>query len=133
MPSSLSNTTLSNVLDYLYGNTSPPSRGTLYFALFTAAPSASGGGTEVTGGSYARVAVTNNTTNFPPTSGNIKSNGTAIIWPTSTAAWGTLVAWAVYDASSAGNLLDWGLLNTSQIMNSGDGYQLAIGQFTVTF
>ena len=35
----------------------------IYLALFTAMPSDSGGGTEVSGGSYARVAITNNATN----------------------------------------------------------------------
>lgn len=127
------NTTLPRLLDYLFGNASPTSVGTLYFALFTSAPSASGGGTEVSGGSYARVSVTNNSTNFPATSGNIKSNGTAIVFPTATANWGTITSWGVFDASSAGNLLAYGNLTSSQTVNSGDGFQFAIGQFSVTF
>lgn len=128
----LTNTTLPRVLDYLFGNASPASVGTLYFALFTALPSASGGGTEVTSGSYARVSVTNNNTNFPATSSNIKANGTAITWPTSTAAWGTVVGWGVYDASTAGNLLAYGSF-TPVNMNLGDAAAYAIGAFTVTF
>ena len=42
------------VLDHVFGGTSYTAPGTLYVALFTAAPSDSGGGTECSGGSYAR-------------------------------------------------------------------------------
>lgn len=53
-------------LDLRYGSGSPA---TLYAALLIAIPSGDGtGGTEFTGGTYARIAVTNNATNFPPAS-----------------------------------------------------------------
>lgn len=127
------NTTLPRILDSQFGGAATVSVATHYWALFTVAPTSSGGGTEVSTGSYARVAVTNNSTNYPNTSGNVKSNGTAIVWPTSTGAWGNIVAWGIYDASSAGNLLFWGNLTSSQNMNSGDAFQFAIGQWTATF
>jgi hypothetical protein len=130
--SALTNVSLPVVLDGLFGRTSPTYPATYYFALFTSAPNAAGGGTEVSGGSYARVAVTNNTTNFPATSAQNKNNGTAITWPTSTAAWGTIVAWGVYDASSGGNLWAYGAV-TSVTLNSGDSITFAIGQFDLTF
>lgn len=99
------------VLDLIFGSTAYSVPGTLYAALFTVAPADDGtGGTEVTGGSYARVSITNNTTNFPNASGgnpSTKSNGTAITFPTATADWGTVVAMGFYDASSAGNLIAW--------------------------
>jgi hypothetical protein len=109
------------LLDNLFGATAYTVPGTLYVSLFTAAPSDSGGGTEVTGGSYARVAVTNNTTNWPNASGGAKSNGTIITFPTPTANWGTVVAFGIHDAASAGNLLAWATLTTNRTINNGDG------------
>src|SRR4051812_19916737 len=107
------------VLDSVFSNAAFPSNATLYFALFTAAPSDAGGGTEVAGGSYARKAVTNNATNFPAAAGGSKSNGTDIVFANPTANWGTIVAFGVYDASTAGNLLYWGSV-TSIVVNNGD-------------
>ena len=86
----------------------PPT--TLCCALFTVAPTASGGGTEVSGGSYARAAVSANTTNFPVTSTQTIANAAAITFPTATANWGTVVAAAFFDAASGGNMLYWGPL-----------------------
>ena len=76
-------------------------------AAYTASPTDAGGGTEVTGGSYARVAYTNNATNFPAASGGAKSNGTLIAWAAATASWGTVVAVAGLDAASGGNFGFW--------------------------
>jgi hypothetical protein len=106
---------------------------TLYYALFTVPPNASGGGTEVSGGSYARVAVPNNSTNFPATSANNKQNSTAITFPASTAAWGTVVAWGAYDAPAGGNLWLYGAISPSLALNSGDTATFAVGQFDLTF
>lgn len=131
MAGSLSDYLENKVLDLIFGGvalTAPA----LHFAAFTAAPSDSGGGTECTGGSYARVNPTNNTTNFPSASGGAKSNGTAITWPTATASWGTVVAIGVYDASTAGNLLAWATLAANKTVDNGDTLQIAVGDFDVT-
>lgn len=123
------------VLNHVFGATAYSAPGTLYFALFTAAPSDSGGGTEVTGGSYARVALTNNTTNFPNATGTSptsKSNGTVITFPTATANWGTVVAFGIFDASSGGNLIAWADLNTSRTINSSDTASFGVGSLTIT-
>jgi hypothetical protein len=102
----ISNYLADKINDWLHGNTGGYTPvATTYFALMTAMPSASGGGTEVTGGSYARVAVTNNSTNWPASVNGVKSNGTAVTWPTPSADWGNVVGIAEYDASSGGNLL----------------------------
>jgi hypothetical protein len=120
------------LLDHVFGNASYSAPGTLYVSLFTAAPSDSGGGTEVTGGAYARVAVTNNATNFPAAAAGAKSNGTAITFPTATANWGTVVAMGVHDASTAGNLLAWADLTTSQAINTGATASFAVGDLDIT-
>lgn len=108
------------LLDHVFSATSFTPPATLYVALFTATPSDSGGGTEVTGGSYARVSVTNNLTNFPAASGGAKSNGTAISFVPATADWGNCVAFGIFDASSGGNLITWAwLTDNPEIANIG--------------
>jgi hypothetical protein len=108
---------------------SPPA--TLYVGLLTAAPSDSGGGTEVSGGSYARVSVSSSLANWAGTqaagsttastgTGATTSNNSPITFPAPTANWGTVTHFAIYDASSAGNLLWWASLTQSKTVNSGD-------------
>src|SRR5690349_18898367 len=105
------------ILDHMLGGPDYTRPATVYVALFTTAPSDAGGGVEVTGGSYARVAVTNNATNFPGASGGAKQNANTITWPTATALWGTVVAVGIFDAASGGNLLFWALLPASKTID----------------
>lgn len=119
-------------LGYILGGGSAPSQpATVYCALFTAAPSDAGGGTEVSGGSYARVAITNNATNFPAPSlvGGVPTvaNGTLINFGTASAGWGAVGWAALFDASSGGNLLYWGPLPSAVTVNSGDSFDVPIG------
>lgn len=117
---------------------------TLYFALFTAAPSDSGGGTEVTGGSYARVAVTTSLANFAGTqsagstvastgtNGQTSNNG-AVTFPAPTADWGVATHWGVFDSSTGGNLLYHGALAAPKTINNGDAApSYAAGAFVIT-
>jgi hypothetical protein len=112
MPGSKSNYLENKLLDHVYGGPDYPRPATVYVALFTAAPTDSGGGTEVSGPGYARVGVTNNATNWPASSGGSKSNGTTITFPTATGAWGSVGSFATYDSESGGNLLHWGTVDT---------------------
>lgn len=102
-----------------------------YVALLTAAPSDAGGGTEVSGGSYARVTVSSSMANWAGTqssgsttassgTGGTTSNNNAITFPSPTANWGTVTHVGVYDASSGGNLLFWSALTVSKTINNGD-------------
>lgn len=103
----------------------------LYVGLLTAAPSDVGGGTEVTGNNYSRVTVASSLANWAGTQGagtTVASTGTTgttsnngvLTFPTPSASWGTVVAFGVYDAVSAGNLLFYGTLTISKTINSGD-------------
>lgn len=111
--------------------------GTLYVALSTANfdPTATGAAlNEVTGGSYARVSYTNNTTNWPASTGSnpaTKSNGTDIIFPVATASWGTILSAYLCDASTVGNALYGADLLTGTPAPSGGTF--AIGALTWTF
>lgn len=113
------------VLNWLRGTaTTPPS--TLYLALFTVAPTDAGGGTEVTGGAYARQAIT-----FGAPSGGQIASSADVTFPQATANWGTVVACAVFDAVTAGNQLAQGPLGASATINSGTVYKLLSGQVTL--
>src|SRR5690242_9509514 len=102
------------ILAKLLGATDFTPPATWYAAMMTANPTDAGGGTEATGGGYARVAVTNNTTNFPAPSSGSLSTGATIDWGTFSADLGTIVGVAFYDASSSGNLGPWAPLSTSR-------------------
>lgn len=120
------------VLDHVLGGGDYTRPSTVYVALYTATPSDSGGGTEVSGGSYARVSVTNNSTNFPAASSGAKSNGTAFTFPKATADWGTIVAWSIKDASTSGNTLYWGPVNPNKVVSTDDTPSFAAGDLDIT-
>lgn len=119
------------LIDLLFRGQALSAPATLHFALYTAAPSDSGGGTEVSGGSYARAAVTANLTNFAGTqgagtttassgTGGSTSNNGTITFPAPTGNWGSVTHWGVFDAASAGNLLFHGALTAAKTVNNGD-------------
>lgn len=120
------------ILNHMLGGPDYVRPPTIYIALFTAAPTDAGGGTEVVGGSYARAAVTNDATNFPAAVAGVKANGVAINFAQATAAWGTVVAFGIFDALSGGNLLFWGNLTTPKTVQSGDTPNFSIGALTIT-
>ena len=120
------------LLDHVLGKVVYTAPATVYIALYTVAPGDAGGGTEVTGGSYARVAVTNNLTNWPAAAAGAKANGTEITFPTATANWGTVVAFAILDAATGGNFLYWGDLTASKTINNGDTAKFAVGDLDIT-
>lgn len=116
----------------------------LHMGLFTATPSDAGGGTEVTGGSYARVGITQSltawagtqsagsTTASTGTSGTTSNNGT-VTFPAPTANWGVASHWGLFDASTSGHLICWGALGTSKTINNGDSApSFAAAAFTYT-
>jgi hypothetical protein len=108
----------------------------IYVALFTAAPSDSGGGTEVSGGSYARVQVTQADANWnAPTGGNgLFDNANDIVFPAPSANWGTVTHFGIFDAASAGNLLIHGALTAQKTINNGDpAPKFSAGALDVTF
>ena len=119
------------VLDFEYGSGTPA---TLYCALSTSTPTSSGSGfTEPVGNGYARVAVTNNATNFPAAASKTKHNGTTITFPAATGAgWGTITWAGWYDAASGGNFRGAGPLGTAKTVASGDTLSFAASAFTAT-
>lgn len=100
-----------------------------YVALYTAAPSDSGGGTEVSLGGYTRKSVTFNAASTP---GGTTSNSAVVTWTAAGAAFGTVTHVGIFDASTAGNLLWQGALSTSKTVNDGDTIQFSAGNLTLT-
>jgi hypothetical protein len=128
--SSFSDYTENLVLTYLFTTGSATRPTAWYVGLFTAAPSDTGGGTEVTGNAYARVVT-----------GTISGSGTATTFTNAAAIefaaasggnWGT-IGWAgIFDASTGGNLLAWAPLTTSRVINDGDVFRIPASSLTIT-
>lgn len=108
----------------------------IYVALFTAMPGEDGtGATEVSGGSYARVACGPGDAFWnAPTGGNGEySNAGVIAFPAPSADWGTVVGMGLFDAASGGNLLILKTLDTSRVIANGDAApNFPIGSLKVT-
>lgn len=126
------------LLDHLVKATAFSSPATLYVGLFTADPGESGVSNELTigTGAYARAVVTNNNVNFPlcPIGvAPVKTNGAVIQFPTATTNWGTITHWAIYDASSAGNMLAHGAFTRSYTAVIGDAPKIAVGALSLSF
>lgn len=100
---------------------------TVYVGLFTTATGETGGGTEVTGGSYARQAVT-----FGAPSGGAIANSADVTFPVATASWGTVTHIGIFDAVTAGNMLVWADLTASKTVASGDQVKFPAGNLTVS-
>jgi hypothetical protein len=100
---------------------------TVYVSLWTSDPTDAGSGTEVSGGSYARTAVT-----FAAPSNGVTTNDADVTFPTATASWG-VVGWiGINDAATSGNLLYHSPLDTSKTIDSGDIFKISTGNLSVT-
>ena len=115
----------------------------VFVGLSTASCSDGSVGTEVTGGSYARVSVARSLAAWAGTqsagsttastgTGGVTSNNAAITFTTPSAGWGTVTHAFVADASSGGNILFCQALGTSKTINSGDTVSFPAGTLTFT-
>ncbi len=108
-------------------NTSYTSPTTVYVGLYTSDPTDANTGTEVSGGSYARTAVT-----FGAPSNGASLNDAAVEFPQATATWGTVAYIGILDAATSGNLLYHTILDSSKTIETGDIFKIAIGSLSVT-
>lgn len=125
----LSNYAEDLVLDWLFTANAATRPTSWYVGLFTVAPGEGGGGTEVSGGSYARTAATFAVSGTAPTTA---SNDAAVEFPTATGSWGTIVAAGIFDASTSGNLIAFADLASSKTISSGDVLRFNTGTLTIT-
>jgi len=117
------------VLKHVFGGSAYSAPGTLYVALYTVAPTDTGGGTEVSGGGYTRKTAAFTVSGTNPTQA---SNTAAIEYPTATANYGTVVAVGVLDASSSGNLMAYANLTSSKVVSTGDVFRFNAGDLDIT-
>lgn len=108
-------------------NTSYTSPATVYVGLYTSDPGEGNTGTEVSGGSYARTAVT-----FGAPSNGVSTNSASVTFPTATGTWGTVTHIGILDASTGGNLLYYTPLDASKAIASGDVFTISTGNLSVT-
>jgi hypothetical protein len=135
--SALSDYLENELLDHLLRNSAYSRPANLYFALFTGDPGESGNTGEVSGGSYARAAVTNNNVTFPlcATTGTpVKTNGVVVTFPTASASWGTVTHWAIYDddGSPSGNMIAHGALAAPNTVAIGKTVRIAAGAWSIS-
>ena len=129
--SSFTDYTESLVLTWLFTTSSATRPTAWYVGLFTAAPSDTGGGTEVSGNAYARVAT--GTLSVSGTSPTNCTNAAAIEFAAASGGnWGTITHVAIFDASTSGNMLGWAALTTSRTINDGDILRIPAGDLDIT-
>lgn len=132
----LADTFANNILDLAFSKATNGFPATMYIGLSSTTPTNTGTNvTEPSGGGYARVAVTNNATNWPAASARSKANGTAITFPAATADWVAgvnLTHWVIYDASTAGTFVAWGAITTPAPVLNGTQPSFAVGAITIT-
>lgn len=116
------------LLKHAFTNTSYTPAATMYVGLYTAAPTDAGGGTQVSGGSYARTSVTFTVSG----TSTLCTNSAAVEFAAATASWGTIVAVGVFDASTAGNLLAWADLTVNKTIDTGDIFRIPTGDLDIT-
>jgi len=113
------------IIDHVLRNSAYTSPTTVYVGLFTADPTDTGSlVNEVSGGSYARQAVTFDA----PSPAGETQNAALITFPTATAGWGTVSHWGILDAVSSGNMLYHGAFDASKSVASGDDVEIAAGE-----
>jgi hypothetical protein len=102
---------------------------TAYVSLHTADPLDTGG-SEVTGGNYARQGpITFANAGNNPT---VASNSAIVTFPAATATWGTITHFGVWSAVTAGTFRGSGAVTTAKAVNNGDTARFVAGALTIT-
>lgn len=125
MAGNLTNYLENKLIDHFLGTASYTMPTDVYVALFTVSPGEVGGGTEVTGGSYARKVAT-----FTAASSGATSNDSNIDFTGMPAA--TTVAIGIFDALTSGNMLLYGTLTTNKTTDAGDTLRIATGDLDIS-
>ena len=116
------------LLDHVFNAAYTPAA-TVYLGLSTANPTDDGSGlAEPSGNAYARQAIT-----LGAASARRVTQSGDVTFPQATGAWGTITHWAIFDASSAGNMLAHGALVASKSVVTGNTPSVASGEVWVEF
>lgn len=118
-------TTANSLLNAVLRSTAYTSPGAVYLACFSTAPAATGGGVEVTGGSYTRAAIT---FSAPANGSCANANEIDITGMPAT----TVRGLGIFDASANGSLLFYGTLLAAKTTNAGDTFTVKAGDLNIT-
>jgi len=129
MSGSFGNTLEDQILDHVLKVAPLAVDTNLYLALYTVAPTDAGGGTELSGDAYVRV-VCNSWS--PSVAGGLSANAIEVLFPEATADWGTVVAFAVWNALTGGTFKMWADLTVNRTILDKDSVRFNIGELIVT-
>jgi hypothetical protein len=127
--------TANSLLDLLFGQTAFSNFSTLYCGLSTSVIQNDGSGaTEPTTGAYARVAITNNKTNFANAAAAALTNATTITFPESTASWGTITYFFLASGATTGvaDIKYFEALPSAKTVQSNTTVLFSIGALTIS-
>lgn len=114
---------ITDVLNLIKNNTP-------FLALYTSSPNAGGGGTEVSGGSYARKAVT-----FGTISGGQMANTSAVTFsglPSGSGGSQLIVThFGILTSLTGSTLKVYGAINTQAVVVTGDQIQFPVGSIVI--
>ena len=116
------------LMGHVFKNTTFPTPGSVYVALYSVDPTDADNGTELTGGGYARKEIT-----FGAVSNGTASNSADVLFDTATIDWTTVSHVGIRDALTAGNLLMHKILVTPVTVTSGNNFRITTGDFEITF
>lgn len=122
-----------NILSFLFRSLTFAKRTNTYLGLSVGDPDA--GGTEVSGGGYARIAIPVADAQWaaPITVGanEVITNLNQISMGTASAGWGTVTHFMLFDALTSGNMILSGPLGTSRAVLTGDPVVIAVGALAI--
>ena len=99
-----------------------------YVSLWTSDPTDAETGTEVSGGSYARVA-----SSFPTATTNTVATDADVTFAEVTSTWGTVGWIGLHSASTGtGNMIYHTALDAAKTIDTGDVFKITVGNLTVT-
>ncbi|RAV05164.1 hypothetical protein [Paenibacillus sp. YN15] len=127
----ISNYLASALLNQVFRNTAYTRPSTVYVALYTSNPTAADTGTELSGGGYARLAVT---FAAPTAEGGkqVLKNSTQVQFGIASADWGTVTHIGLKDAATGGNLLFFGAVDNPRTILTNDRLTVSANNLTLT-
>lgn len=126
--SAMSNYLELKVLDHILSTTAYTMPTGIYLALATGSFGEDASGTELSGSAYAR----QGDVAFAAASGGTTSNSANIEFPAATGSWGSVAYWALFDASSSGNMLIHGAFSAAKTIATGDILRINAGDLDIT-
>lgn len=120
------------ILDHVLGPTSYTKPTAVYVGLFTSNPGEDGLLTSEISG--INTGYTRRIATFSAADNGSISNNTSINFNTATANWGTITHIAICDSATpgAGNVLFYGPVTTAKTIETGDVFQIPLGNLTVS-